>query len=135
MNFKTVEIKHPKYAKQIKDLFRDTYWAKGRTIEEIKVLIKNSTVCMGVVDDNNILVGFSRSMSDLQFVNCIYDIIIRETYKRRNLGKMLIDGITNNPKLKNVKGHVIYCKNHSVSFYEKLGFEENDTLSLMVLKK
>ena len=135
MNLKVAEIKNIKYSKQIKSLYENAYWAKDRTEEQIKCLIKNSTLCMGVFTESNILIAFARSMSDLQFVNCIYDVMVKEEYRNKKIDKMVVEAIINHSKLKNIKGHVLYCKHYSVDFYEKLGFEEDESLSLMVLKK
>ena len=79
-----------------------SYWAKGRTLKTVQKSIDNS-LCFGMYDQNNRLVGFGRVVTDYAVFAYILDVFILEEHRGTGLGKKLIDFIINFSELKDIK--------------------------------
>tara|TARA_A100001015_G_scaffold237421_1_gene270013 strand:- start:4059 stop:4526 length:468 start_codon:yes stop_codon:yes gene_type:complete len=62
----------------------------------------------------------------------IEDVIIHEDYRKKGLGKMLINKCIEYAKQNNCYKAVLYCENHNIDFYENCGFKKNDNESLNI---
>ena len=91
-----------------------SYWAQGRTLEEVKRSIDNS-LCFGVYDGSE-QIAFARVISDLTITAYIMDLFVMEDYRGRGIGKMLVDRIVGYPDFQGLKfmrldtldGHGLY---------------------------
>jgi GNAT superfamily N-acetyltransferase len=82
-------------------LSEDSYWAKGRSLETIKLSIENS-LCFGVyVGDKQ--VGFARVITDYAIFAWVLDVFILDEYRGKGYGKMLMGAIVGHDKLQNLK--------------------------------
>lgn len=81
-------------------LSNHSYWAKGRSMKQVKRSIDNS-ICFGVYKDKR-LVAFARVVSDLTVFAHIMDLFVLPEYRGRGIGKMLVDHIVHFPDLKDV---------------------------------
>ena len=79
-----------------------SYWAQGRTIEAVRKSIENS-LCFGVHDKDDHFIGFARVITDCTVFAYLLDLFILESYRKRGLGKCLVDHIINNEALKNIR--------------------------------
>lgn len=68
-----------------------TYWAKGRTLEQVKATIEHS-VCFGLYVDGA-QVGFARVATDRTVFAYIMDVFIIESHRGQGLGKLLLSEI------------------------------------------
>lgn len=75
-----------------------TYWAKGRTIEEVRTTIDNS-FCFGVYL-NNKQIGFARIISDYVVFAYLMDVFILPEYQGKGYSKQLMKKVVEHPKLK-----------------------------------
>ncbi|RQW63706.1 GNAT family N-acetyltransferase [Vibrio viridaestus] len=107
---------------QLHSLFRHAWWAKERTLEETILCVKGSQLCVGIIDDQNHLVGFARVLSDYLFKALIFDVIVCPTQRGSGLGKQLITAIQTHEALSSVKTFELYCLPEMDSFYAQLGF-------------
>ena len=96
-----------------------SYWAKGRTIEKIKISIENS-VCFGIYKKDK-LVGFARVISDFTIYGYILDVFVLEDERGNGLGKWLMHCIMNHPKLMDVQRWMLGTED-AHGLYEKYGF-------------
>jgi len=101
-------------------LVNRSYWAKGRTREQIGRSIENS-MCFGVYEDGR-QVGFARVVTDYSVMYWLCDVFIDEDYRRRGLGKLLVEFAVNHPELKELNG--ILATKDAQGLYEKYGFAE-----------
>src|SRR5208337_2545568 len=83
-------------------LINRSYWAKGRTFETVRRSIENS-LCFGVYDRQDKLVGFARVVTDLSVLAFLMDVFILEQHRGRGLGKALIGYITAYPPLGGIR--------------------------------
>ena len=79
-----------------------SYWAKGRTLETVQKSIENS-ICFGMYDQDEKLVGFGRVVTDHAVFAYIMDVFILEDHRGQGLGKRLIEYILNFPELRNLR--------------------------------
>jgi N-acetylglutamate synthase-like GNAT family acetyltransferase len=106
----------------IKELMKQTYWAADRKEETIVKAIENS-ICYGMFDNSNNQVGFARVITDYATAYYLCDVIINKEYRGKGLGKTMIEFITNDSELKNLRGLLLTKDAHGL--YEKYGFERN----------
>ncbi len=110
---------------QVHSLYTQTWWAKDRSLEQTIRCVNGSQICVGIVDDENNLVGFARVLSDYIFKAIIFDVIVCSTQRGSGLGSQLIDLIQNHKDLDGVKTFELYCLPEMESYYEKFGFSSD----------
>ena len=98
-----------------------SYWAKGRTLEEVKSSIQNS-ICFGIYLDNE-QIGFARVVTDLTVIAYLMDVFILEEYRGRGYSISLLKKIFQDERLRNIKKWKLATKD-AHSLYEKFGFEK-----------
>ncbi|MEZ0006082.1 GNAT superfamily N-acetyltransferase [Flavobacterium sp. 28YEA47A] len=97
----------------------NTYWAKGRTIEEVKTTIENS-FCFGIYN-NGKQIGFARVVTDYVVFAYIMDVFIVEEQQRKGYSSLLMDKLLNEPAFKKVKTWRLATADAHF-LYEKFGF-------------
>jgi GNAT superfamily N-acetyltransferase len=110
----------------------DSYWAKGRTLDEVIFSIKNS-ICFGLYDGNQ-QIGFARIVTDSVLFAYLCDVFILPHYQRRGLGKWLIDTIFNIQELKNIKTWMLATKD-AHDLYEKFKFKLHQHPERLMVRK
>lgn len=112
-------------SRQIKDLhtlYQKEWWTKDRTLTETELCVKGSQLSIGVIDNENNLIGFARVLTDFTIKALIFDIIVSENYRNKNLGSTLIYAIKTHPTLNRIKHFELYCLPDMFLFYEQHGF-------------
>ena len=97
-----------------------SYWARGRSFETVKRSIENS-ICFGVYDNTDKLVGFARVLTDSAVFAYIMDVFILEDFRKQGLGKQLMDAIMKHPDIQGLQ-RVMLATNDAHKLYEKYGF-------------
>jgi predicted GNAT family N-acyltransferase len=122
---------------QLEKLYQGEWWTKGRETQDIKRMVENSDIIIGLCEPSTKeLIGFARVLTDYVYKAFIFDVIVKETYRGRDLGKALINAIVQNPSLQNVRHFELYCRPEMESYYEKFGFsKELGKLTFMRLNK
>lgn len=132
---KVIQTLNSKQIETLFGLYQKEWWTSGRTIEETKKVIEKSQFCFGIVDDDDLLIGFARVLTDFTFKAFIFDVIINDEFRNNGLGQLLIESIKNHPDLKSVKTFELYCLPELMKFYEKYGFSSDvGNIKLMRLK-
>ena len=121
---KTIENLNPKHINQLHDLYQNEWWTKDRTLDETQEIVKNSSVVIAFVNDDDDLVAFARVLSDFVAKAIIFDVIVEPHYRKQGLGKKLMDAILLHDKLQKVKHFELYCLPKMVAFYKDYGFED-----------
>ena len=118
--------------KKLQVLFnQNTLWAKDRTIDQIKIMLKNSNVIITLWKKNN-LVGFGRATTDEVYRAVLWDIVVSKDLQRVGLGKIIVEELLKDKKINSVE-KVYLMTTDSQDFYKQLGFEVNINQSLMML--
>ena len=110
----------------------NSYWAKGRTKEEMKKVMKNS-LNFGFFH-NEKQIGFARVVTDYHTFAYLCDVIIDESFRGKGLGKMLMKEVFEYPELKIMKRWLLFTKD-AHGLYEQFGFSKDDMPERTMVKK
>lgn len=102
-------------------LSNKSYWAKGRSLETIKISIENS-ITFGMYDSKGKQVGFARVATDMALLAFLMDVYILDEYQGKGLGKQLMNYIVNYPSLHGLRRIMLATKD-AHGLYEKYGFK------------
>lgn len=114
-------------------LSKQSYWAKERSIEEVKASIKHSHVFGMFCNKNQI--GFARVITDYVTHAYLADVFVSPAYQKKGYGRAFIQHIVNAAELQGVKRWML-ATNDAKSLYSKFGFQElSNPGKYMELKK
>ena len=111
-------------------LNRNTFWAKDRTIKDLKICLANSDVIISIWVDNEI-VGFGRALSDGIYRGVLWDVVIDQNHQGKGYGKLIVNNLLNSKKIKNTKKIYLMTTNQQ-SFYSQIDFKEVNSQSLLI---
>lgn len=99
----------------------NTYWAKGRTLEQVQTTIDNC-LCFGVyIDDKQI--GFGRVATDYAVFAYLMDIFILPEHQGKGYSKQLMEAIVNASELKDCSTWMLKTSD-AHGLYQQFGFTE-----------
>lgn len=111
-----------KHILQVHSLYQREWWTKERTLEQTRNCIFGSQICIGVLDSDGNIIGFTRVLTDFTFKAMIFDVIVEECSRGSGLGERLINLVKSHDKLRNVQHFELYGLPELLPFYEKHGF-------------
>ncbi|MBZ9635149.1 GNAT family N-acetyltransferase [Clostridium sp. FP1] len=116
---------------KLKTLFNEVGWNdKTEDINRLKAMVENSQIVVTAWDEE-IMVGFARCTTDYVFNGQINNVVVDSKYRRKGIGKVLINKIVDSSK------QVTYMLRGSIrneDFYRILGFEDGP-ISLIYKRK
>jgi GNAT superfamily N-acetyltransferase len=98
-----------------------SYWAEGRTLEEVKSSIQNS-ICFGIYLRNE-QIGFARVVTDLTVIAYLMDVFILEKFRGQGYSKYLLKKIFEDERFGKIKKWKLATKD-AHSLYKKFGFKK-----------
>ncbi len=127
---------------QLHALFQEAaFWAKDRTLEDLKIAVAHSSPVISVWDCSpplesypetlNRLIGFARATSDFIYRATIWDVVIHPDYRGEGLGGKLLQTLLAHPHLNRVE-RVYLMTTHQQTFYEHMGFIQNSSTTMML---
>lgn len=111
-------------------LAKTAFWARERNIEQLKIAIANSNPVVTVWDTER-LIGFARANSDGVYRAAIWDVVIDPDYQGVGLGRKLVQTVLSHPLVSKAE-RVYLTTTHQQSFYERIGFECNETTTMVL---
>lgn len=105
----------------IHDFLTNSYWASGRTIEQVKKSIEN-TLCFGIYLDNE-QIGFARVLTDKVVFAYLMDVFITEKHRGKGYSKILLDEIFKYPELSEI-GKWFLATRDAHNLYRQFEFNE-----------
>ena len=111
-------------------LENNTFWAKNRTINDLKKCLANSDVIVSLWVGNEI-VGFGRALTDGIYRGVLWDIVIDQNYQGKGFGKLIIKSLLSSKKIKNTKKLYLMTTNKKL-FYSQLDFKEVTSQNLLI---
>jgi GNAT superfamily N-acetyltransferase len=96
------------------------YWAKGIPRDVVARSIEHA-LCFGVYDESGAQVGFARVVSDFATVAYLGDVFVLESHRGRGLSKWLMECITRNPALQNLRRWILLTRD-AHGLYSQFGF-------------
>lgn len=104
------------------ELYQHEWWTRGRTLDDVREAVSRSSVVIAFLTQNDQLAAFTRVLSDGVFKALVFDVIVREDYRRLGLGEMLVKSVLTHPSLARVRNFELYCRPELSSFYARFGF-------------
>jgi GNAT superfamily N-acetyltransferase len=97
----------------------------------VSTYLAATDVIIGLVDEREQLIGFTRVLTDFIYRATIYDVIIKPTHRNMGLGSQSINAVINHPKLASLEQFALFCLPEMIPFYERSGFINIEKLRLM----
>jgi ribosomal protein S18 acetylase RimI-like enzyme len=106
------------------------FWARDRRQEDLEIAIANSKPVITAWDDD-LMMGFARATSDGIYRATIWDVVVHPDYQGAGIGRKLVETILSHPQVSRVERVYLMTTNQQ-RFYEKIGFEENATTTMVL---
>jgi GNAT superfamily N-acetyltransferase len=113
-------------------LYQFGWWSTQRKKSDVEKMFEHTPMVISVWD-GDLLVGFTRLLTDFTYRATIWDVIILPEYQSQGIGKKIMEYILTHPKLKTVTFFWLSTKDKH-TFYEQFGFVRDQTES-MILKR
>ncbi|MFN5516135.1 MAG: GNAT family N-acetyltransferase [Cyanobacteriota bacterium] len=104
-------------------------WAQNRSLEDLQRALAHSYPVAGLWREDQ-LIGFGRATSDGVYRAMLWDVVIHPQYQGAGLGRRLLQTLLDHPHLAGVE-RVYLTTTQGKGFYERLGFEENPSATLV----
>jgi N-acetylglutamate synthase-like GNAT family acetyltransferase len=131
IQFRYTRVFSPHQLGQLCDLFKlAAFWAEARRPSEMARAIAHSKPVVTAWDEEQ-MIGFARATSDGVFRATIWDVVIHSDYRGAGLGRRLVETLIAHPHMNKVE-RTYLMTTHQQSFYERIGFEQNSTTTMVL---
>ena len=113
-----------------KFLDANAFWAKSRTIKDLKKCLANSDVIISLWIGNKI-VGFGRALTDGIYRGVLWDIVIDQKHQGKGFGSLIVKNLLSSKKIKRTKKIYLMTTNKKL-FYSQFDFHEVDSQNLLI---
>jgi len=111
-------------------LENNTFWAKNRTIRDLKKCLANSDVVISLWVGEEI-VGFGRALTDGIYRGVLWDIVIDQNHQGKGFGKLIVNNLLSSKEIKNTKKIYLMTTNKKL-FYSQMDFKEVTSQNLLI---
>lgn len=119
---------------QLLQLFQQAaFWATDRSADDMAIAISNSKPVVTVWDGDR-QIGFARATSDGIYRAMIWDVVVHPDYQGAGLGRKLVETVLMHPHVNRVE-RVYLTTTQQQRFYERIGFEENQTTTMVLFNQ
>ncbi len=108
-------------------LLGTTYWAADRLPSVMAQAIQHS-LCLGLYHGSR-QIGFARAVTDYSTFTWICDVIVHPEYRRKGLGKWMVQCLINHPALQ-TRSQVLATRD-AHGLYERFGFKRTEYMKRM----
>ena len=117
--------------KKLQKLLEDNaFWAKNRTINDLKKCLANSDVVISLWVGKE-LVGFGRALTDGIYRGVLWDIVIDQNYQGKGFGRLIVKNLLSSKKIKTTKKLYLMTTNKKF-FYSQCDFREVTSQNLLI---
>lgn len=107
-------------------MYQLEWWSQGRQKPDVLRMLNHSDIIVAFCEpESQKLIAFARILTDYVYRALILDVIVENSYRRRGMGRILMDAIVNHPRLESVEKLILFCLPEMVPFYRKWGFTDN----------
>ncbi len=118
-----VDALDERHVQQLVALYQDEWWARGRTIDEVRGMLAGSDHVFALcTSPGGQLAAFARVLTDGVFKALLFDVIVAPAFRNQGLGRLLMDAVVNHSALSRVRHIELYCLPEMAAFYEQWGF-------------
>ena len=111
-------------------LDNNAFWAKNRTINDLKKCLAKSDVVISIWVGNEI-VGFGRALTDGIYRGVLWDIVIDQNHQGKGFGKLIVNNLLSSKEIKNTKKIYLMTTNKKL-FYSQMDFKEVPSQNLLI---
>jgi len=111
-------------------LDNNTFWAKNRTINDLKKCLAKSDVVISIWVGKE-LVGFGRALTDGIYRGVLWDIVIDQNHQGKGFGKLIVNNLLSSKEIKNTKKIYLMTTNKKL-FYSQMDFKEVTSQNLLI---
>ena len=111
-------------------LDNNAFWAKNRTINDLKKCLAKSDVVISIWVGNEI-VGFGRALTDGIYRGVLWDIVIDQNHQGKGFGKLIVNNLLSSTEIKNTKKIYLMTTNKKL-FYSQMNFKEVSSQNLLI---
>ena len=108
----------------------NAFWAKSRTIDDLKKCLASSDVVVSLWVDNEI-VGFGRALTDGIYRGVLWDIVIDKNHQGKGFGTIILKNLLSSKKIKNTEKVYLMTTNKK-QFYSQFNFKEVTSQNLLI---
>lgn len=113
-------IDDEKLPKLLTLLKANAYWQAHLTIDRLRLMVGHSK-CFYALTEKGEVVGFARVLTDSRTFASLWDVVVDEPYRRKNIGITLMFNIFTNDLLKEMTNWVLLTDS-AKGLYQKFGF-------------
>ena len=111
-------------------LDNNAFWAKNRTIDDLRKCLANSDVIISLWVGNEI-VGFGRALTDGIYRGVLWDIVIDQNHQGKGFGTLIVKNLLSSRKIKNTQKIYLMTTNKKL-FYSQFDFKEVNSQNLLI---
>ena len=108
----------------------NAFWAKNRTINDLKKCLANSDVIISLWVGKEI-VGFGRALTDGIYRGVLWDIVIDQNHQGKCFCTLIVKNILSSKKIKTTKKLYLMTTNKKL-FYSQCDFKEVTSQNLLI---
>ena len=108
----------------------NAFWARNRTINDLKKCLANSDVIISLWVGNEI-VGFGRALTDGIYRGVLWDIVIDQNHQGKGFGTLIVKNLLSSKEIKNTKKIYLMTTNKKL-FYSQMDFKEVTSQNLLI---
>jgi GNAT superfamily N-acetyltransferase len=108
----------------VADLLAKSLWGHRRPREVVEKLIQTS-MCFSLFRPRE-QIGFARVVTDYTVFSWLSDVVIKDRYRGRGLGKWLIECILDHPQISGTQ--FVLQTTEAAGLYKKFSFQGNEKL-------
>ena len=111
-------------------LNNNAFWAKNRSINDLKKCLANSDVVISLWFGDEII-GFGRALTDGIYRGILWDIVIDHNHQSKGLGRLIVENLLSSKKIKNTKKIYLMTTNKKL-FYSQFDLKEVTSQDLLI---
>ncbi|MDP3236194.1 MAG: GNAT family N-acetyltransferase [Myxococcales bacterium] len=108
-------------------LLRRAYWNDVFTEAELRAAHRGSAVWVGATDEQGVLIGTARAITDTSKYAWVYDVCVRQDWRGRGVGQALMTLVLDHPQVRRCR-RVRLGTRDAQSLYARFGFVDTSTL-------
>lgn len=122
--YRIVETLTESQISDLMELYKNEFCSDKRTREDVVKMLAATDVMIGLVDESDRLIAFTRVITDFVYRAMVFDVIVKPTYRKMGVGAKLMDAVVNHPELQAVEKSYLTCLPNMMPFYERWGFTD-----------
>ena len=111
-----------RHVEELHQLCRQEWWTNDRTLEQTRDCVRHSQLCVAMLDEREVLIGFARVITDFTIKALVLDVMVRSDHRRGGLGDRLMEAVLRHERLRQVRHFELYCLPPMQAFYARHGF-------------